>query len=163
MTGSVVQINVSRGGVPKRPVEQARITRDGVDGDSHAHPQFHGGPKQAVLWITSEGTAELSALGFPLYAGALGENITTQGLDRRQIRLEQRWAIGDELIIEITKLRVPCKALNVYGTGIQASMYDALAKAGDPASPKWGLSGFYASVVYAGTVKPGDSVRLIEA
>ena len=34
MTGRIVQINVSPGGVPKRPVPRARATRSGIEGDA---------------------------------------------------------------------------------------------------------------------------------
>jgi MOSC domain-containing protein YiiM len=64
-------------------------------------------------------------------------------------------------MIEITKRRAPCQALNVYGAGLQAAIYDALAAAGDPSSPKWGLSGFYASVVRPGIIQPGDEIVLV--
>ncbi len=167
MLATVLQISVSRGGVPKKTASEARVTRDGVDGDRHANPQVHGGPKQAVLLITHEGTGELIAQGFPVFDGALGENITTVGLDRHDVRVGQQWAIGGEVILEITKLRAPCKTLNVYntvpGNSIQAAVYDPLAKAGDPASPVWGLGGFYASVVKPGLVRSGDAVRLAAA
>ena len=160
MTGSVLQINVSAGGVPKRAVAEALVTALGVEGDGHAHPELHGGPDRAVLLITAEGIEELAALGFPLTYGSLGENLTTNGIGRRDWRVGQRWRIGSDALIEITKRRAPCQALNVYGPGIQAAIYDVLAKAGDPASPKWGLSGFYASVVTPGLVRAGDAIVL---
>jgi len=99
MQGSVQQINVSKGGVPKFPVPDGAVTPMGIEGDFHAHPEIHGGPRQAVLLITSEGIEELTHAGFPVYAGALGENITTSGLDRRAWRLGQRWSIGPEAIV----------------------------------------------------------------
>ena len=157
----VLQINVSRGGVPKRAIPEAEVTPHGVVGDACAHPQFHGGPRKAVLLITSEGIAELAELGFPVYHGALGENITTAGLDRRGLRIGQRYRVGPS-IVELTKVRVPCETLNVYGPGIQAAIYDAQVKAGDPSSPRWGLSGFYASVVQAGTIRTGDPIALLD-
>jgi MOSC domain-containing protein YiiM len=160
MTGSILQINVSSGGVPKRPLPEASVTERGVEGDGHAHPELHGGPERAVLLITAEGIEELTALGFPLTYGSLGENLTTRGINRRELRVGQRWRIGADAVIEITKGRAPCQALNVYGPGIQAAIYDPLAKAGDPASPKWGLSGVYASVVAPGLVRPGDAIVL---
>jgi MOSC domain-containing protein YiiM len=160
MTGSIVQINVSSGGVPKRPVLEASVTEWGVEGDGHAHPELHGGPERAVLLITAEGIEALTALGFPLTYGSLGENLTTRGVDRRQWRVGQRWRIGADAMIEITTRRAPCQALNVYGPGIQAAIYDPLVKAGDPASPKWGLSGVYASVVAPGLVRRGDAIVL---
>jgi MOSC domain-containing protein YiiM len=161
MRASVLQINVSSGGVPKRPTLFGEITPNGVAGDRHAHPGIHGGPRQAVLLITSEGIEELKNDGFPLYPGALGENITTQGLDRRIVRIGQRYRLG-QVIIEITKVRQPCEQLSPYGEGIQKAVYDPDVKAGNTASPRWGLSGFYASVVQAGTLRPGDKITLLE-
>ena len=158
MTGTVVQVSASRGGIPKRAIEIGQLTAQGVEGDAWRYP-FHGGRKQAILLITIEGIEELIARGFPLFAGALGENLTTRGLDRRGLRLGQRLRAGGAQI-ELTKMRVPCATLNVYGAGIQAAMYDAEVKAGEPSSPRWGLSGFYASVVQPGTVRAGDAITL---
>jgi MOSC domain-containing protein YiiM len=114
-----------------------------------------------MLLITSEGIDELRAAGFPLYYGALGENITTRGLDRRAMRIGQRWRIG-RIVIELTKVRVPCAAIQVYGAGIGNAIYDQEVKAGDPSSPRWGLSGFYASVVKAGPIGVGDTIVLLD-
>jgi len=160
MTGSILQVSVSQGGVPKHAIPEGILTLVGIEGDGHAHPEIHGGADRAVLLITSEGIDELAALGFPLTYGSLGENLTTQGIGRREWRVGQRWRIGSDAVIEITKRRAPCQALNVYGAGIQAAIYDVLAKAGDPASLKWGLSGFYASVVTPGLIRPGDAIIL---
>jgi MOSC domain-containing protein YiiM len=161
VSGSVLQINVSSGGVPKRPLLFGEITTQGVAGDRHAHPDIHGGPLQAVLLITSEGIEELKAAGFPLYPGALGENITTSGLDRRTVRLGQRYRLGP-VIIEITKMRQPCDQLSPYGTGIQKFVFDTDVKAGNTESPRWGLAGFYAAVIQPGTLRPGDPITLLE-
>ena len=158
MTGTVLQVNVSQGGIPKREVASGELTPAGITGDSWRY-RFHGGPKQAVLLITIEGIQELAGRGFPLYPGALGENLTTQGLDRRTLRFGQRLRVGGATI-ELTKMRQPCATLDVYGPGIQAAMYDARVVKGDHTSPLWGLSGFYASVVEPGTVRPGDTITL---
>jgi len=157
----VVQISISQGGVPKRAVPLAEVTPGGIVGDRWRHPQIHGGPRKAVLLITAEGIEELSAQGFRVYAGALGENITTLNLDRRSLRLGQRYRIGG-VVIELSEIRAPCGTLNVYGKGIQAAMYDAQTRAGDPASPCWGLSGFYASVVCPGVTHAGDVISLVD-
>jgi MOSC domain-containing protein YiiM len=161
MQGSVLQINVSKGGVPKSPVPDGAVTSLGIEGDFHAHPEIHGGPRQALLLITSEGIEELTRAGFPLYAGALGENITTSGLDRRAWRLGQRWSIGPEVMVEFTKIRVPCKTIHVYNPEIQTAIYDGAVKEGDPSSPRWGLSGFYARVLRPGLIHPGDAITLL--
>ena len=159
MTGTVLQVNVSQGGIPKREIPFGELTPEGIAGDSWRYP-FHGGPRQAVLLITIEGIEELIAQGFPLYPGALGENLLTRGIDRRALRFGQRLQVG-EAIIELTKMRQPCATLNPYGPGIQAAMYDARVKDGDHESPRWGLSGFYASVVQPGVVRAGDTVFVI--
>ncbi len=144
MTGIILQIVAfSPGGIPKHPIPLGILTPAGLESDRQAHPDIHGGPQQAVLLITSEGIAELSAQGFPLVPGSLGENLTTSGIPRQEWRSGQHWHVGPEAVIEITKRRAPCQALNVYGPGLQAAIYDAQAAAGDPSSPKWGLSGFY--------------------
>ncbi|HEY7390393.1 MAG TPA: MOSC domain-containing protein [Bryobacteraceae bacterium] len=159
MTGIVVQVSISAGGVPKQAITKGSVTTSGIAGDAWRYP-FHGGPKRAILLITSEGIDLLVAQGFPLYHGALGENVTTRGLDRLSLRLRQRFRAG-QAIIELTQVRLPCETLSVYGTGIQAAMYDGRAQAGDVASPVWGLSGFYASVVEPGILRPGDPIALL--
>jgi MOSC domain-containing protein YiiM len=159
---SVVQVSISKGGMPKVAVPYGVVTRLGIEGDVHAHPEVHGGPDKALLLVTSEGIAELQAEGYPVQFGALGENITTRGLDRRMVRVGQRYRVG-EIVIEITKVRSPCKSLRkLYGSELPASVYDADVKAGDPSSPRWGLSGFYASVVQTGTIRPGDPVQFLD-
>jgi len=160
IAGSVLQISVSEGGVPKRAVPVGVVTELGLEGDRHAHPEFHGGPRQALLFIPAEGIDELKQAGFPLFPGALGENITTLGLDRRTWKVGQRWRVGPDVVVEFTKIRVPCRTLNRYGAGvIQKAVYDEAIKAGDPSSPQWGLSGCYARVVECGTIHPGDVIR----
>ena len=160
MTGSIVQINISPGGIPKRPIPEAIVTAEGIRGDHWSHPDIHGGLNQALLLITSEGIDELIAQGLPLFPGALGENLTTLGLDRRQMCIGQRFRAG-EVFLELTKRRAPCVTLNVY-PGIQYAIFDAQMNAGDPSSPRWGLSGFYARVVRGGTIRQNDPIVLVE-
>jgi len=160
MTGTVVQVNVSRGGVPKFAIPVAELTESGIVGDAWRFP-FHGGRRKAILVITLEGIEELISRGFALYPGALGENVTTRGLDRREFRVGQRLRLGGA-VIELTHVRVPCATLDMYGSGIQAAVYDARVQTSDPESPRWGLSGFYASVIQSGRVRAGDPVALLE-
>ena len=159
MTGTVVQVSVSQGGIPKLAIPSAELTEAGIAGDKWRYP-FHGGRSKAILLVTAEGIDELVAQGFNLFPGAVGENLTTRGLDRRQLRLGQRFSVGDAAI-ELAQIRTPCATLDVYGTGIQAAMFDARVQAGDPKSSRWGLSGFYASMVQKGTIRAGDAIRLM--
>src|SRR5262245_59624602 len=136
------------------------MTETGIVGDVWRLP-FHGGKRQAILLITLEGIEELIGRRFALYPGAPGENITTRGLDRRELRTGQRLRIVNAAI-ELTQIRTPCATLNVYGSRIQAAMYDARVQQRDPQAERWGLSGFYASVIQPGSVQPGDAIADLE-
>lgn len=116
---------------------------------------------KALLVVTAEGIDELHQAGYPLWAGALGENVTTRGLDRHAMRLGQRFLAGT-VLLELTSMRVPCSALDVYGTSLGRAVYDAKVRAGDPTSPRWGLGGFYASVITPGEIVPRDIIALAE-
>lgn len=152
----------AQGGVPKYPALRAHAGPLGLEGDRQRNPWIHGGRKQALLIITEEGLDELKAQGFPVYPGALGENITTKGLDRHSLRLGMRLRIGQALV-ELTKMRQPCNTLNVYGAGtIQPAVFDLDVKKGNAESPRWGLAGFYAAVLETGWIAPGDPVAVIE-
>jgi MOSC domain-containing protein YiiM len=160
MTGVLVQVSISPGGVPNHAIDVAQVSERGITGDGWRHPQFHGTRKRAILLITAEGLEDLAAQGFPVFYGALGENLTTSGLDRRAMRIGQRFRAG-EAIIQLTEVRCPCGALNVYGAGIQSAIYDARTMSGDAASPVWGMSGFYASVIQPGLLRPRDRIDLL--
>jgi MOSC domain-containing protein YiiM len=113
----VIQVSASAvGGVPKHAVPHADLTTAGIAGDTWRYP-FHGGARKAVLLVTVEGIDELVAQGFPLFPGALGENLTTRGIDRRGLRVGA-WLHVGEAIVELTQMRLPCAALDVYGAGI---------------------------------------------
>ena len=111
--------------------------------------------------ITSEGLDELRAQGYAVYPGALGENFTTAGLDRRSIHPGDRYRVG-LAVVEITKMRAPCATLDVFNEPdlprIQDAVYDAQVKAGDASSTRWGLAGFYARVLEGGLVRMGDPI-----
>jgi MOSC domain-containing protein YiiM len=162
MTGRVVQVSLGPGGVPNHAVTEARVIAAGLEGDRFRHPNIHGLPHQAVLLVTGEGVEELKSEGYPLFWGALGENLTTQGIDRHSIHPGQRWRVGSQVILEITKRRAPCATLDVYGTTLRDSIFDDRVNKGDTGSPRWGLSGVYARVIEGGLVRPGDPISLAE-
>jgi MOSC domain-containing protein YiiM len=160
MQGIIVQVNISPGGLPKRPVAEGFIAPLGVAGDRQAHPEIHGGPRKAILLIAAETVEALAARGYPVSFGSLGENLTTRGLALRDLRIGGRLRAGGALL-EITHPRGPCTQLDVYGPSIKAEIYDPLVKARDPSSPRWGMSGFYASVLEPGAVRPGDIIAVV--
>jgi MOSC domain-containing protein YiiM len=156
----VVQISVSPGGVPKRAIPEGNLTAGGIEGDSWAHPEIHGGPLQAVLIVASESLSALRDKGYPVYPGALGENLTTEGLPTGGLRAGQQYRVG-QAIVELTRPRAPCNTLNVYGPSIKEEVYDQAVKNGDFTSPRWALAGFYARVVRPGMIFPGDAIELL--
>jgi MOSC domain-containing protein YiiM len=158
--GSIQQINSSSGGLPKRALLAGFISTLGLDGDGHAHPTIHGGPRKAILLIASEIVDGLAARGYPVFYGALGENLTTRDIDIRALRIGDRLRAG-AAVLEITQPRGPCKALDVYGPSIKDEIYDLRVKLLDAMSPRWGMSGLYASVIEPGEVQTGDAIELL--
>jgi MOSC domain-containing protein YiiM len=132
----------------------------GVEGDRQAHPGIHGGPRQAVLLIAAEVVEELQRRGYPVVFGSLGENLTTRGIDVRELRIGDRLRAGGALL-EITKPRGPCSQLDVYGPRIKKEIHDKRVEARDPTSRHWGMSGFYLSVIEPGPVAPGDIIAIV--
>ncbi len=153
MDGSITQLSVSRGGIPKRAVAEALLTPAGLEGDDWAHPKYHGGPQQAVLLIGEEVIAELQGLGYELYAGALGENFTTRGLDYGRMRAGQRFRAGQSCEIELTKLREPCRTLDTYNQKGLERVQELLKLAG--------RGGWYARVLRGGPLFAGDALWLV--
>jgi MOSC domain-containing protein YiiM len=160
MQGAIVQVSISLGGLPKRAIAGGLITPLGIEGDRHAHPAIHGGPRKAVLIVAAEVIEDLIARGHPLFYGALGENLTTRGIAMRDIRIGDRLRAGGATL-EITEPRGPCTALDIYGESLKEEISDGRVRALDHTSPRWGMSGFYASVVAPGSVRPNDIISVV--
>jgi MOSC domain-containing protein YiiM len=152
VSGRVVQVNVSRGGVPKLPVEGAYVRRLGVDGDGHHEPEpIHGGPLQAVCIYSVEAIARVAADGHQAFPGAFGENLTLEGIEMDTLRPGDVLRVGEAgLVLEITKPDGPCQTIAHYF--IERRIARILPQV-NPADARW-----YASVLEEGPVAPGDTV-----
>ena len=158
LRGDIIQVSISKGGLPKLAVPEAFAEPLGLEGDVQRHTKFHGGPRKAILLVSVEDLDYLSTEGFPVSPGGLGENLTVRGLDFRQLRSGMRLRAG-AAVLELTMLRSPCSALDIYNLGgrrIQTELHDQLCRAGDPSTPRWARGGFYASVVAPGLIRSGD-------
>ena len=82
--GTVAQLNVSDGGVPKKPVEVAEVGDRGLVGDRQADRQHHGRPLQALCLWSVEVIDALRAEGHPIEPGLAGENVTIAGARARR-------------------------------------------------------------------------------
>ena len=99
--------------------------------------------------------AELRAAGFDVCAGAIGENITTRGLDILALPAGARLHLGVEALIEITGLRNPCRQIDAFQRGLTAAVLER-GSAGQLVRK----AGVMAVVVQGGDVKPGDAVTV---
>ena len=156
----IIQLSISPGGLPKRPVTSAFCGRLGLEGDSHAHPTIHGGPRKSILVIAIEILNRLVDAGYPVFPGALGENITSQDLDIQALRIGDRVRAG-RAVLEVTQPRGPCTQLDVYGPSIKDAIFDEEVRRLDPSSPRWGLSGLYMCVLEEAEIHCGDAIELL--
>ena len=162
MKGCVHQINIGNGGVPKEPVLEARVTTERLEGDDWNY-HSHGGAEQAVCLYALECLEKLRKQGLKVFSGALGENITTEGIDYSKVRIGDIYRVGNDVEIQITKVRTPCGTIaKAYGQRIREAMWDKQIKQGDVTSPKWGMTGFYARVLQEGMIKQGDRIEKVE-
>jgi MOSC domain-containing protein YiiM len=105
--GRLVRLNVSDGGVPKRPVERAALTAGGVEGDRQRDRKHHGRPFQAVCLWSADVIDELSTAGHPIGPGYAGENLTLRGVNWASLRPGALVRVG-EALVELSFPAVPC-------------------------------------------------------
>lgn len=161
--GRVISVNV---GTPKlldsgsRPVSSAiwkapvagRVKVRGInlDGDRQADLTAHGGPNKAVYAYAIEETRLWEEeLGRELGFGALGENLTTEGVDVSGAVLGERWRIGTALL-EVVQPRLPCFKLGLRLE--DPSMVRRFALSSRP--------GAYLKIIEEGELGAGDAVEV---
>ncbi|WP_238019535.1 MOSC domain-containing protein [Dactylosporangium sp. AC04546] len=129
-------------------------TPTGLLGDSISDVKHHGGPDQAVYAYAREDLDRWAAeLGRELTGGVFGENLTTQGLAVTDALIGERWRIGDEVVLEVSAPRIPCRTF-----------------AGWLDEPAWikrftvhALPGAYLRVVRPGSIRAGDPVEVVHS
>ena len=154
MSGRIVQISVSRGGVPKTAIEQTRVTVLGLEGDAQRDREHHGGPERAVCLYALEVIASLRAEGHQIVPGAIGENVTVEGLDWSAVVPECHLLLGDTVLLQVTRYTSPC-------VNITRAFNDGdFSRVSQKRHPGW--SRVYARVLIPGTIRQGDPVRLLD-
>jgi len=146
------QINVSDGGVPKRPVLQGVITNQGLEGDRQRNLRFHGGLERAICLFSAELIERLQDEGHSIDAGLTGENLTLAGIDWERIRPGVVLSVGPEVRLEVTSYTAPCSH---NGQWFLDGDYLRISQKTNP-----GWSRVYAKVLQGGVVRPGDEVRI---
>jgi MOSC domain-containing protein YiiM len=150
----------------KETVETIRLIEGhGVEGDAHAgatvkhRSRVRQDPEQPNLrqvhLIASEFHDELRDAGFEVGPGAMGENVTTRGVDLLALPTGTRLRLGAEAVVEVTGLRNPCKQLNTIQDGLMAATLDR-----DEDGNLIRRSGVMAVVLAGGDVSPGDPIAV---
>lgn len=149
MTGRIVQLARSDGGVPKLAISEAHAGALGLEGDRQIHTKHHGGPEKALCLFSREVIDVLRAEGHPITPGSTGENVTIEGLDWAALHTGTRIALGDEVVVELTKEATPCKQI---ADSFAGRKFDRL---GVPGQMRW-----YCRVLVPGLLRVGTSVRV---
>ena len=109
-----------------------------------------------VHLIAAELLDELTAAGFTVAPGRLGENVTTRGIDLLALPTGTQLRLGSDALIEVTGLRNPCVQLDRYEPGLQRAVLDRA-----PGGALIRRAGVMAVVVRGGTVRVRDSITVL--
>ncbi len=137
----------------------------GVEGDAHLgikvkhRSRVRKNPDdpnlRQVHLIHEELFDQLRREGFELAPGAIGENVTTRGIDLLGLPTGTRLRLGPEAVIEITGLRNPCRQLDTFRPGLMAAVLGR-----DAQGRLVRKSGVMAIVIAGGDVKAGDAIAV---
>ncbi|MFE2009325.1 MOSC domain-containing protein [Streptomyces sp. NPDC059491] len=151
-----------RTGIDKRPVDgPVRISAPGppgvggggLAGDAVCDLRFHGGNDRAAYAFAREDMDRWEAeLGRELANGSFGENLTTRGLDVNGALIGERWRIGDEVVLEVTGGRIPCRTFQGF-LGEKGWVKRFTASTAGP--------GALLRVVEPGEVRAGDPITVV--
>ncbi|MFE9772474.1 MOSC domain-containing protein [Streptomyces sp. NPDC005931] len=148
-------------GIDKRPVDgpvlvtapgPKGVGASGLAGDAVCETRHHGGDDQAVYAMAREDLDEWErTLGRALSNGVFGENLTTEGIDVSGARIGERWAVGTDLVLEVTCGRIPCRTFQ--GHLGEKGWVKRFTERGAP--------GAYLRVIRPGEIRAGDAVRIV--
>jgi MOSC domain-containing protein YiiM len=148
--GSVVQLNLSKGGLPKRAVDSVEVGWRGVEGDRQNTRVHHGRPWQALCLWSLEVIEAFQADGHPIAPGLAGENITVRGLQWPDVRPGVRLQVG-AVLCEISSYAIPCfQNTDWFLDGDFALMHH----------DRGPVSRVYATVLTPGRITTGDAAIL---
>jgi len=139
-------------GIFKAPVHgSVRVRTLNLDGDGQADLTVHGGQYKAVYLYPSEHYPFWQQeLGRRLEWGSLGENLTTAGINEKNICAGDQLQVGS-VVLQVTQPRLPCfkLAAKFQRNDIIETFLNSRK------------TGFYTRVVQEGSLQPGDSIVLL--
>ena len=138
----VVSVNVSEEkGTIKKPVSEIIITETGVLGDAHS-----GSWHRQVSMLAIERIEQfVSETGRQILPGEFAENITTRGIDLKNVTLQDRFRIGSAEL-EVTQIGKACH-------GEKCAIYREVGKC---IMPKEGI---FCRVIKGGKVKENCQIK----
>jgi MOSC domain-containing protein YiiM len=137
----------------KRPVEgRVGVKLLNVDGDRQSDLEVHGGVDKAVYAYPSEHYPFWRSVAPEMDRGwgALGENLTTEGLLEDDVRSGDLLGIGT-VVLRVTEPRMPC-----FKLGIRFGRDDVLKRMLESA-----FTGFYLAVEREGELSAGDGIEIV--
>lgn len=146
-TGTILAVCISPGGVPKLPVQRARATVDGLEGDGRDHAK-HAKPSRAISLMDHELLDDLRAEGYALEPGTIGENLTVRGLNVQGLAVGDVLELSGGVVLELTEMRKPCFVLDAIDPRLKDDVV--------------GRCGFMAKVVREGDIGPGETIRVVD-
>jgi MOSC domain-containing protein YiiM len=167
LEGQVLAVAASAGHSMVKPLRAAieLVEGRGVAGDAHAgatvqhRSRVARDPSQPNLrqvhLIHAELHDHLRAEGYPTDPGAMGENVTTQGIDLLALPTGACLRLGADAVLDVTGLRNPCRQLDGLQQGLMAAVLDR-----DAHGSLVRLAGVMAVVRTGGVVRPGDPVQV---
>lgn len=143
---TILSINISKGGIPKRPVNSVLIKLNGLEGDGHHHEK-HYRMEQAVCIQDIEMLDQLTAEGYPLRPGDAGENLTVQAMHVNSLSIGTLLKFSSGVVLEITRARPTCYVMDQIHTKLKEDAADR--------------HGMYAKVIKEGLVSVGEQIEVI--
>lgn len=142
--GRINAISVSKKkGTPKTGVPEADLKTDfGIIGDAHA-----GNGHRQISLLAVESIKRLLAKGVKVSPGDFAENITTERLDLRSLKVGSKLKLG-QAELEVTQLGKRCHR--------HCRISDRI---GDCIMPREGV---FARVTGPGRIKVGDTIEIID-
>lgn len=166
-TGVVVAVHRDRDHrFSKRSVDRITLVEGlGVEGDAHAGATVQHRSRvrrdptrpnlRQVHLIHAELLDRVTGLGYDVVPGALGENVTTRGIDLLDVPTGAVLHLGDRARIEVTGLRNPCVQIDRFRRGLLAEVLHT-----DEDGRVVRLAGVMGVVLVGGEVRSGDEVRV---
>lgn len=163
--GQVSRLDVEHGGslhrvasaIHKQPVAgRVAVNKLGLDGDEQADLTVHGGLDKAVyaypaehypFWEQQRASARKQQDSLPF--GAMGENLTLQGLLETELWVGDCLEIGSTVLM-VTEPRRPC-----FKFAVRMGFSHAVKM-----MVQSGFTGFYLRVLQTGVLQQGDAVTL---